>query len=567
MAQACAEEDAIEEQTEQTLKRGWRFWVMFPGLGLTAALTALDATVLSTTLSTIVDSLQSDSLFIWLLNAYYLTMTVVQPMYGQAADLFGRKPVMIAAVITFILGSGICAGASNTAMMISGRVVQGIGAGGISVLPSMIICDLIPQRECQKYIGLLYAAFAIGTDLGPIIGGALVDRMGWRWVFWINLPIAGFALLLIAVFLNVQHARAGTITQQFLQFDFAGNAILIASVTSILLALSSAGSTNTWMSWRILVPLLVGFLGLALFVCFEGSHWCKQPTMPLRLFTNRTSFIGYLVTFLHGLLLYWVIYFLPVYFQAVLQASPQQSGVNILASMVPLVPSGILGGALISRNGHYKINQLVGFALISTGIGCFTLLDQNSTKTQWVVFQIIYAAGTGLLMTAALPAIQAPLSEADVGSATATWGFIQSLGYIWGSSIPASIFSTRFDHLLPQIQDLSIKQQLSDGGAYEHASKAFVSSLTAEVRVQVIAVYVESLKLVWQICIAFALLSFLAALFIKEVKLREVLVTKFGYKDGTDPSRCESEEQIPGEKEKMTVCSSRRLNLLPSSWR
>ena len=538
---------SAEEQVQSDSNRGWRFWVMFPGLGLAAALTALDTTVLSTALPTVVNDLHSNELFIWLLNSYTLAWTAVQPVYGQAADIFGRKATILGAIIFFMIGSIICALAGNTGVMIAGRVIQGLGAGGISVLPSLIICDLVPQRERQKFIGVLYATFAIGTDLGPVISGVMIDHIGWRWIFWINLPVSGAAFILIAVSLKVNHARTSTIMELLGRIDLAGNAILMLSMTSILLALAEAGTVNPWNSSRTLLPLIIGFLGLVSFIIFQSCRWCKYPMMPLRLFTNRSSLIGYTLTFLHGVLLYWVLYFLPVYFQAVLQETPQQSGIDMLPTMAPFVPFAIIGGTLISRSGRYKFNQLIGFALMSIGVGCFTLLDQNSSKAEWIVFQLIFGAGFGFLMTAALPAIQAPLAEADVAMATATWGFIQSFGYIWGASIPSSIFSTQFTKLLPKISDPSAQRQLIDGGAFEHASKAFVGSFTEKVKSEVIDVYVLSLKLVWQVCIAFAVIAFLASVLVKEIELKKVLETKFGYnnqKKRSSGSEIETPEQM-----------------------
>lgn len=538
-----------ERNVQSKSNRGWRFWVMFPGLGLAAALIALDTTVLSTALPTVVNELHSKELFSWLLNSYTLAWTAVQPVYGQLADIFGRKAAMLGAIILFMAGSILCALAGNTGVMIAGRVIQGLGAGGISVLPSLIICDLVPQRDRQKFIGVLYATFALGTDLGPVISGVMIDHVGWRWVFWINLPISGLAFVLIAVSLKVNHARTGTIMEQLGRIDFIGNAILMLAMTSILLALAEAGSQNPWSSWRTLLPLIIGFLGLGLFVFFQSCRWCKYPMMPLRLFKNSTSLIGYTLTFLHGVLLYWVLYFLPVYFQAVLQDTPQQSGINMLPTMALFVPFAIIGGTLISRSGRYKINQLIGFALMSVGVGCFTLLDQKSSIGEWIGFQLIFGTGFGFLMTAALPAIQAPLAEADVAMATATWGFIQSFGYIWGASIPSSIFSTQFTKLLPKISDPSARRQLSDGGAFEHASRTFLNSFPENVKSEVIDVYVLSLKLVWQVCIAFAIIAFLASAFIKEVELKQVLETKFGYKSENKGSSS-SDPVTPGQMEK-----------------
>jgi MFS family permease len=550
---------SVEKTSDDVSHRGWRFWAIFPALGVSAALTALDTTILSTALPTVVDALGADALSIWLLNAYTLPMTAVQPVYGQAANIFGRKPTILVAIALFCAGSGICAAAHTTAVMIAGRVVQGLGAGGVSVLPSMIIGDLVPLRQRPKFQGFVYVAFAVGTDLGPVVGGTMVERIGWRWVFWMNLPVSGAALLMIAAFLRVRHTRSGTMAERLGRIDWVGNGCLMASVTSILLALSWAGSTHPWSDYHILVPLFLGFVGIVFFVGYEGSRWCHEPTMPLHLFQNQTSSIAYIQTFLHGVLLYWVVYFLPVYFQAVLQASPQQSGLAILASMVPMVPCGIIGGLVIAKIGRYKINQVIGFGLMTISIGCFTLLDQHSSSAAWVGYQLIFSAGTGILMTAFLPAIQAPLPEADVAAATATWGFIQSFGYIWGAAIPSSIFNTRFSTFLPQIPDAAVRQRLSHGGAYEHASGAFISSLDGAVKSQVIDAYVASLKLIWQIGIAFAVLAFVASVLIHEVRLREELETEFGFVAKGDGPRGEkggttgrSEEGVTDAKERST---------------
>ncbi|KAI9683048.1 MAG: hypothetical protein M1822_006241 [Bathelium mastoideum] len=531
------EADKMEEtnKNDASQARGWQFWTIFPGLCLTSVLTALDSTILSTALPTIVGELHSASSYVWTINAYTLTFTAAQPFYGQFANLFGRKAALSVAIAVFMLGSIICGVAKDTTTLIAGRAVQGIGGGGLSILPAMVVCDLVPLRERQKYTGFIYGAFAIGTFIGPVIGGALVQHVGWRWVFWINLPVAGFALGLVLLFLKVHHGRERSILDQLLRIDYLGNAILVAAVTAILLALSGASTNYSWGSWHTLLPLLLGLLGLFIFASFEASSLCKQPTTPPRLFTNRTSGIAFALTFLHGVILYWASYFMPVYFQAVREASPEQSGINTLPAAIPLVPFGILGGIMIAKTGRYKLNQMVGFVLAAVGIGCFPVLDRNSSTATWAILQIIFAAGAGFILTATMPAIQAPLPESDVASATAAWGFVQSLGFICGLAIPSSIFDTRFSDLLGCISDPSIRQILSGGGTYEHASRTFVSSLNEPVKTEVIDTFVASLKLVWQVGSAFAGLGLVISAFIGEVKLRESLDTKYGYKDQDVP--------------------------------
>ena len=263
-----------QEETQEPVRKatyGWRFWAIFPGLCLVSILTALDSTILSTALPTIVRELRSSYLYVWTINAYTLSLTAVQPFFGQVADIFGRKVALVSAISLFLLGSGICGGAKSTAMLVGGRAVQGLGGGGLSILPAMIVCDLVPLRERQKYTALIYAAFAIGTFIGPVVGGSLVDRVGWRWVFWLNLPVAGVALVVVIIFLRVQHGRSGPVWRQIGEIDYVGNAILMASVTSILIALSGAGTTSSWRSWRTCFPLSLGFVGLFLFMGFQAS--------------------------------------------------------------------------------------------------------------------------------------------------------------------------------------------------------------------------------------------------------------------------------------------------------
>ncbi|CAG8956362.1 hypothetical protein HYFRA_00003744 [Hymenoscyphus fraxineus] len=517
----------------------WRFWAVFPGLCLASFLCALDSTILSTVLPTIVMELKSSWKSVWMINSYTLTFTAVQPIYGQSADLFGRKICIVTAILLFIIGSGICGGAKNTDMLIAGRAVQGLGGGGLSILPAMVVCDLVPLRERQQYTGIVYGAFAVGTFIGPVIGGVMADHIGWRWVFWLNLPVGGLALGLVVAFLwlNVAHAEDESTTawtwKQVARIDYLGCIFMMGAVTSILIAISGTGSTSMgpridWGSWETLVPLLLGILALPCFLFLES--FSSNPMTPLRLFASRTSTLAYFLTFLHGILLYWASYFLPVYFQAVKGASPQQSGINTLAGAIPMVPFGILGGFIIARTGHYRLNQLFGFGLAALAIGCFSILDQHSSTSTWVLLQIVLAMGAGIVLTALLPAIQAPLAESDVASATATWGLVQSLGFLCGVAMPSSIFENRFLAIINRIADVNVRDELRLGGAYAHASNAYISSLDSRTQSEVIGIFVASLRLVWEIGAGIAVLGFAASLFLKEVELRETLETEYGYK-------------------------------------
>ncbi|KAJ5272657.1 hypothetical protein N7478_007782 [Penicillium angulare] len=521
---------------------GWRFWAIFPGLCIGGMLSALDSTILSTVLPTISKELNSEEMYVWAINGYFVSQTAVQPLYGQISDIFGRRWPMIISVAIFALGSGLCGGASSSNMLIAARVVQGLGGGGINVMTEIIVADLVPLRERQAIMGIIFTAFAVGTFIGPVIGGAIVDNTSWRWVFYINLPLCGVTLVLMLLFLHVNYDRQSTVMAKLKRVDFAGNAILITSVISILLSLTWAGTTHPWKSWRTIVPLILGFAGMGAFFAYQSSRWCLEPTMPLRLFSNRTAAITYMMSFLHGIILYWVSLFLPVYFQSILEASPEKSGIDLFASVIPMVPGAIIGGVLITVTGKYKPLLVVGFILMAIGMGLFTMLDDQTNTVRWVVYQVVLAIGSGISLIATLPAVLASLPESDVALATATWAFLRSFGSIWGVSIPSAIFNTRFTQLVGRIDSPQLQNILVGGGAYQLATKAFMQSLddTPMIKAQVVSVYVESLKLVWQVGIAFAAIGVPLSFLIRSLALRDQLDTEFGFEE----KKKEADEEV-----------------------
>ncbi|KAI9830146.1 MAG: COP9 signalosome complex subunit 1 [Sarea resinae] len=511
-------------------KQGWRFHLIFVALCLTVFLAALDTSIISTALPTIARDLNSEKLYVWTINSYLLASSAVEPQFGQAANIFGRRVLMILAVLLFALGSGLSGGASSTAMMIAGRTLQGVGGGGINTMAEIIVCDLVSLRERGKYVGLIGAVWAVAAVVGPVVGGAFSQHVTWRWVFYINLPLVGVSLALLIPFLQLRYKREGSIRDRLARIDFLGNTILVLSVIAILLALTWGGTEHPWASWRTIVPLVLGAVGLAAFLFYESTPFCKEPTMPMRLFSNRTSSAAFLMSFIHGMLLYWSCYFLPVYFQAIKDASPTRSGVMLFPIATVTAPFGVMAGILITVTGHYRVFHFVGFGLMTIGLGLFTLLDVQSSTGYWVGFQIIFGAGTGLVFTSCLPTILAALPESEVATATATWTFLRSFGSVWGVAIPSAIFNTRVNTLVSRVSSGSVRAALVDGGAYEHATAAYIRTFDADpaLKSTVMGIYVDALKTVWQASIAFAGVGFLIALLVKQLKLREELNTEFG---------------------------------------
>ncbi|KIW20961.1 hypothetical protein PV08_01540 [Exophiala spinifera] len=520
----------LETSTTQADLRSLRFWAILIALGFTSLLTALDATITSTALPSIVADLGGGDMYIWAIDGYLLALTSLQPLYGQLANLFGRRWPLISSVAAFVLGSGICGGASTMAMLIAGRIIQGIGGAGIGLLVEIVIADLVPLRQRGLYFAALFGLVSLGTALGPLFGGLIVSNTTWRWVFWINLPIGGFAFALLMSFLRVKWDKENSLATRLSRIDWTGNFVFIAAVTSILIALSWAGAVYPWSSYRILVPLITGFFGLIAFLLLQHSQrLCPNPTIPLHLLFNRTSATAYVLTFLHSVVMSWILYFLPVYFQGVRGATAARSGVQILPTILTILPFGALGGGLLTKFGRYKPIHFVAFAVMLAGMGSLTLIDEDSSTGAWVGYQIIGSAGMGLIISSLLPAVLAPLSEADVAQATAAWSFMRAFGMTWGSAIAGTIFNNRFNALAQtHITSNELRNQVAHGHAYEDATKAFVDTLSQSDRQQFAWTLNESLRRGWEVGTAFAALGFLIIAFEKQIPLRNNLETKYG---------------------------------------
>lgn len=446
----------------------------------------------------------------------------------------------------FTLGSGLAGGASNIEMLIVGRLVQGIGAGGINVLIEIIVCDLLPLRERGKYLGIMFGLIALGTALGPLFGGLIVEHTSWRWVFYLNVPIGGAAMVTLFTFLRVKSDQTPDYLMRLKRIDWFGNIVFVLSMVSVLIALSWSGSRYPWSSFRVIVPLVMGFFGFAVFVLYEASEYCVNPTMPLHLFSNRTSGTAFGLTFLHSLSAISVMYFLPVYFQAVLGASPSRAGVQLLPTILIMIPAAISAGVSLSKLGRYRPIQHVAFALMVVGFGLLTLLKAEATTAQWVGYQLASAAGTGLALPVLLPAVQVSLTEEDTALSTATWAFVRSFGLIWGATIPTAAFNNRFNTLLYRISDPLIAEALEDGKAYERATKSFMDTITDPVtRAEVVSVYVKSINTVWYVSMAFAALAFLLVIVQKEIPLRKELDTKFSIDEKAKARTADLEDPRP----------------------
>ncbi|KAI9695815.1 MAG: hypothetical protein M1820_008409 [Bogoriella megaspora] len=527
--------DEAEAKTtpDPAFKPSFRLYAIVVGLGITNLLAALENTVVAIAAPVILTDLQLGVDYIWITNAFFLCSTALQPLFGQFCNVFGRRNVMFTVIAVFVLGSGICGGASTSGMLIAGRAVQGVGSGGIMLISSIILSDLVPLRQRGNYSAILMSIFGIGSALGPFIGGAIVSSTTWRWVFYLNLPIGGAAFAILFVFLRVKYDKETLFWQKLKRIDLIGNGVLVASAVSILYALSYGGTRYLWQSWHTLVPLLLGFLGLFIFAWLQTTGLSAEPLMPPRFFQRSTSIILAINTFISAALLYWSIFFLPVYFQGVKLFSPRGSGVALLPISLLGIPGSMLGAIALTRWGRYKPIHVIAFALQTLGLGLFTMQREDTPAGQWAVFQCIVALGAGMVFSTMLPAFQAFISERDLAACTAAWYFIRLFGHIWGVAIPAAIFNNRIDTLVAEgaITDVDVARTISAGGAYQAASAAFVKQFSPALQAEIRAVYRLATQRIFQIAIVFAGVGFLLSLLEKQVELRKTLDTEFGLEE------------------------------------
>lgn len=525
-ASSPSAQEGGQEKSEPPGRKGPGFWLVFLSLCFAGFVSATDATIIFTALPTISRDLagQDNSIYIWLGNAYVLASTATQPLYEQLANIFGRRYPMIVSVALFALGSGIAGGAGSPAMFIAGRLVQGLGAGGMTMLIDLIVCDLLPLRERSSYLGIVLGACAVGSLVGPVIGGAIVTRTTWRWAFWINLPVCALTLAIVLPFLRLSWRRSPSWSHALARVDWMGNVIFVGSITAILLGLIQGGVVYPWGAWQIVVPLVVGFVGWAGFFVQQG--YCKEPTMPLRLFADRTLATVSLQNFLVSVLLEWCIYVLPLYFQSELGASALASGIDILPINAFMIPSGAVAGAILTKVGRYKELHWAGFAILAISCGLFSTMSSSTSTAAWAWFGILAGIGIGLPLTTQLPAIQAVLPESDTAILTSTYSFIRSFGFVWGATVPSIVFNSRVNAKLPWIDDPDVRAALANGGAYSYALS--IRHLAGHTLQQTLRVYADALRIVWLVGLGFALLGFLLVFVERHVDMRVTLETEFG---------------------------------------
>ncbi|KAK1565949.1 major facilitator superfamily transporter [Colletotrichum navitas] len=405
-------------------------------------------------------------------------------------------------------------------------------------MSSIVVSDLVPVRHRGKYMAVMLAAYLLGAVSGPLVGGFLVQNGAWRWVFWLPVPFGVVSLLALVVLLKGSVRPANTSRRERLRrVDYAGSLVLVAATGAMLYAVTYAGSEYHWSDGRIIAALTAGVAGLVLFWLLErrlGRSETVEPVMPLRLLNHRTGATVAAGAFASSLLSNWTNFLLPVYFQGVRMSTPSRAGVQLLPIIAVAVPASIVSVVLVSKLGRYQMLHVSGFAAMCIACGLFSILNEASGDAEWILIEVLFSLGLGMVVNTLLPAFQGAVKESDQAVATSTFTFVQSLAIIWSVTIPAAIFNNRFEELAGGISDERVREQLGSGKAYGSTTRAFIESLQRPVKGEVVKVFGEAISGVWYMAAGIAGVAFLFACAGGELVLRDKLETDFGLEEKRD---------------------------------
>ena len=504
---AATHHAAGDPQTEDGSRR--HILLIFAGLMVTMLLASLDQTIFSTALPTIVGELNGVDHMLWVTTAYILASTIMLPVYGKVGDLVGRKGLFISAIALFIVGSVIGGLAENMTWLIAGRAVQGLGGGGLMILSQAIIADVVPARERGKYMGIMGGVFALSSVAGPLLGGYFTESIGWRWAFWMNIPLGILAIASAAFFLRlpkVDRARP--------QLDFTGMGLLAIASTCLVLMTTWGGTTYAWSSATI-IGLIIGTVvaGIA-FVLVEQR--AAEPIMPLALFRDRNFNLTTVAGLITGIAMFGALAYLPTYLQMVTGANATEAGFLMIPMMAALLITSIVTGALVSRTGRYKWLPVGGTAMVAVALLLLSTL--TPTMPVWVLctYLAVMGIGLGTSMQLLILIVQNSFPVSQVGTATASNNYFRQIGASLGSAVVGSLFVARLTDLLGS----QMPADTAGGGVDTNSfTPAVVRELPAAVRDVVIGAYNDALTPVFLLMVPLVLVATVLLCFVTEKPL------------------------------------------------
>lgn len=478
-------------------------------LGLLLA--ALDQTIVSTALPTIVSDLGGLEHLSWVVTAYLLASTAATPLWGKLGDQYGRKRLFQIAIVIFLIGSALCGAAQNMPQLIGFRALQGLGGGGLIVLSMAIVGDVVAPRERGRYQGLFGAVFGATSVLGPLLGGLFTEHLSWRWVFYINLPVGVVALAVIATALHIPRKSTRHV------IDYLGTFLIAAVATCLVLVASLGGTTWGWSSPQIIGLAVLGVVLIVAFVAVERR--AAEPVLPLKLFRVRTFTLAAVISFIVGFAMFGAMTYLPTFLQVVQGITPTMSGVHMLPMVFGMLISSTTSGQIVSRTGRWKVFPIAGTGVTALGLLLLHRLDEGSSTAEMSAYFFVFGLGLGLVMQVLVLIVQNAVSYEDLGVATSGATFFRSIGASFGVAIFGTIFASRLgDKLTDALKGTSLPPGVTPDGL--ESDPRGISQLPPAVRPEALHAYASSITDVFLYAAPVALVGFVLAWFLKEDKLR-----------------------------------------------
>ena len=482
--------------------------IVLPGLLLAILLAMLDNLIVSTALPRIVGDLGGVAHLSWVVTAYILASLIVTPFYGKLGDMYGRKRFFIVAIVIFLAGSALAGQSHSMAELIAFRAIQGLGAGGLMVGAMATLGDIVSPRERGKYMSYMMVVMMLATIGGPLVGGFITTDFSWRWIFYINLPVGGAALVYI---ITTLHLPAKRVTHKV---DYLGGGLLAVAATALVLLATWGGTEYRWGSAQIIGLALLAVAATVAFCAVEMR--VAEPILPLHVFKNRNFSLSMALTFLTGLAMFGAMTFLPLYQQTVQGESPTISGLALTPMMIGVTITSILAGQITTRTGRYKLFPILGGAIMGLGMYLLTHLGVGTTRLTSAIFYVVLGLGMGFLMQMVSLIAQNSVTQKDMGVASSARMFFQQIGGSLGVAAFGAIFARRLTESLAAAAGSGVHISAS-GGSLDPAT---VNSLPAAVKHDVFFAIAHAVQAVFVWALPASVLIFLLALLVKEVPLR-----------------------------------------------
>ena len=540
MASSKGNRDGSDPSTEVVASLGQLPWtrIILSVLGMLLAMlmAALDQTIVATALPRVVGDLGGFGQFAWVFTAYMLASTTSIPIMGKLSDIYGRKWVLAAGVVIFMVGSALSGSAQDMLQLIVFRGIQGLGAGSIIANSYAVVGDVFPPAQRGKWAGVVAAVFIIAIVIGPLVGGYITDHLTWRWIFFVNLPV-GFVALAV-IMLGMANVRDPRVSRTI---DYWGVATLIGAVIPLLLALTWAGKELPWSSPQVVGLFVLSGSLAALFLLVESR--AKEPLIPRSLFANSILTVAVVSTFLTAMLMYGAIMFIPLFVQGVIGSSATDAGVVLMPMMLSAIVAVVISGQVISRTGHYRIMAIGGTFVMALGAYFFTRLNAGSTSSDAVWYTIVAGAGLGTTLPAFMIGVQNAFPHHLLGVVTSSVQFFRNMGGAVGTAVLGSFMTSRLGNwmatsfpedaaaALPPsvVAELRDPQALMDPGTMARIRDLAGKGSNGAEAVQVVEETLRSalataMQDVFFLGLGIALLAVVVTCFLKDIPLRKTMM-------------------------------------------